>query len=603
MITAMRDIAKLLDKDRNVPILQKVLTLHQVIDKVIVLKVKKGDTWDYQGAAIIDFDPDNAIKYLYRQGPPNGPGTTPAALITEVAKTFPKKVLGWFKRVPKWGKDKIPEEELDYILGVGDALMKKEERIVNEIDKLLHTIDRSKGNTLLTIELDHNGRHLIGESKQFMRLFVELVKERYYTKYGTTARNEGICYMCNDTKDEVYGFVTDIFSFYNLHKKGFAPVLDVSQGWKSFPVCFECAIALETSKKFLDEHLLFKFYGAKYYLIPRTILGHSDALRDILDIFREQRDDISIADDSGRLTDEENEILKSVSKLDDSVLLNFLIFIMEQASMRILGYLEDVLPSRISRIFSIKESLEKKELYSESFVSFNFSILRDIVALGRDAKDFKEFIEVTGRIFKGQKVNRRFLLSRVLTYLEKQRNEHGLDRLVGRSSASEKRKMNDSVLRSMMLLEFVHISNNGGDTEKMKGQTQELEREQIVEAILKEHPSFFETHSQKAAFLIGLLTGRLLAIQAYERGAAPFEKKLHNLRFTMKRLQRLYVQVEMKLKAYGHSGSYQGLEHMLAEEIMSAATEDVDDDELSLSFVIGLNQSYKIKSTKGDDEE
>jgi CRISPR-associated protein Cas8b/Csh1 subtype I-B len=224
------------------------------------------------------------------------------------------------------------------------------------------------------------------------------------------------------------------------------------------------------------------------------------------------------------------------------------------------------------------------------------------VALGRDAKDFKEFIYVTARILKDQDIHRGFLLKRVLGHLENQRNEYGMNSLMGSASASDKRKMMDNVLRSMMLIEFTEEPDDGGATKKMT-ETQEITREQIVGEIIDAHPSFFNTHSQRAAFLIGMLTGRLMAIQAHDRGSAPFEKKLHNLRFTMKRLQRLYVQVEMKLKAYGHSGSYRDLEQMLAEEIMSAASEDVDDDELSLSFVIGLNQSYKIKSTKGVDEE
>ena len=71
----------------------------------------------------------------------------------------------------------------------------------------------------------------------------------------------------------------------------------------------------------------------------------------------------------------------------------------------------------------------------------------------------------------------------------------------------------------------------------------------------------------------------------------------------MTRLQRLYLQVEAKLKAYGHSSTYGSLEQLLSEELLSAASEKADDDELSLSFVIGLNQSYKIRSKKGENTE
>jgi CRISPR-associated protein Csh1 len=603
MIIAMREIARYLDEQIAADDLQKVMTLHQMINKVIILRVKKiKDEWEYQGASIVDFDPAKSTKFLYRQGPSNGPGTTPAALITDIEKTFPKKVLSWFKQVPKQGKGVLSEDEIKYIKAIGESLRASEKEILKESSTLLDTIDRTKGNTLLTIKLEDGTEQFIGESTVFVKIFLHQVKQRYYSKYGTTAKGEGTCYVCG-AKTTVFGFVTDVFSFYTLDKQGFAPSLNVSDGWKSFPVCFECAIRLETSKQFLDEHLLFSYYGAKYYLIPHSVTHDRKSLDEVLSVFQNQdKKEISMADKAERLTEDENELLSYTSELSDSVVLNFLFYVMEQSSMRILGYMEDVLPSRISKIFHVKQVLEKRGLYNECEVKFNFSILRDILALGRDAKDYKEFINVTGRVLKDQPVNRAFLLTRILDYLEDRRNEYGLKAIVKSASAKPKQKQMDNVLRSMMLLEFFKISNIEGD-EKIMSETQDTTREDIVNDIINAHPSFFDTHSQKVAFVIGLLTGRLLAIQGHLRGASPFEKKLRNLRFTMKRLQRLYVQVQAKLKAYGYSNVYSDVERMLSEEMMSAADEKVDNDEISLSFVIGLNQSYKLKSRKGDEEE
>ena len=596
MIIAMREIARYLDAQIEANDLQKVMTLNQNINKVIVLRVKKTkDEWEYQRASIIDFDSVKATKFLYRQGPSNGPGTTPAALITDIEKTFPKKVLSWFKQVPKLGKGVLSVDEIEYIKAIGESLRASEKEILNEVSTLLDTIDRTQGNTLLTIELEDGTEQFIGESTVFVKLFLHQVKQRYYSKYGTTAKGEGTCYVCS-AKKTVFGFVTDVFSFYTLDKRGFAPSLNVSDGWKSFPVCFECAIQLETSKQFLDEHLLFSYYGAKYYLIPHSVIHDRKSLDEVLSVFQNQdKKEISMADKAERLTEDENELLSYVSELNDSVVLNFLFYVMEQSSMRILGYMEDVLPSRISKIFQVKQVLERRGLYNECEVRFNFSILRDIMALGRDVKDYKEFINITGRVLKGQPVDRAILLTRILEYLEDRRNEYGLNAVMRSASAKPKQKQMDNVLRSMMLLEFFKIE---GDEKKMS-ETQDITRADIVNDIINTHPSFFDTHSQRVAFVIGLLTGRLLAIQGHLRGASPFEKKLHNLR--MKRLQRLYVQVQAKLKAYGYSNVYSDVERMLSEEMMSATDEKVDNDEISLSFVIGLNQSYKLKSNKGDE--
>lgn len=599
MIIAMRDIASLLEQHEEKEVLQKLITLYQTIFKVIVLRIEKKGDWEYMGASILDYDSDDATKFLYRKGPSNGPSTTPAALITEAKKTIPKKILAWFDKLPKPDDVNVFKEDIEYIREIGCMLKQSEKKIITDVTTLCDKIDRSKGNILLSLEIVDGKREYIGNSQSFVNIFLELVKRRYYNKYGSTSKGFGTCYVCN-TQQNVFGFVTDVFSFYTLDKRGFAPGLDVADGWKSFPVCFDCALALETSKQFLDENLHFNFYGAKYYLIPKTIAGSTKVLDEVVSVFSGQDKKISIADSSNRLTDDENEILHGISTLSDSVVLNFLFYYMEQSSMRILGYMEDVLPSRISRIFSFKERLENTGLYHEFGVTFTFYILKELTGR-RDAQDYKEFMSVTGKILKGQKPDRKLLLNRILTNFERIRNEFGIKSLMGRKSLTEKRRRLDNVLRSMMLVEFFEISDDGGVTKKMNN-TQEQTREEIVKGIMDAHPSFFITHSQKVAFLIGLLTGRLLAIQGYERGSSPFEKKLHNLRFSIKRLQRLYVEVEMKLKAYGHSNTYKTLEQLLSEEVMSAANEKVDNDELSLCFVIGLNQSYKLRSTKGDEE-
>ncbi|MDF1540667.1 MAG: TM1802 family CRISPR-associated protein, partial [Candidatus Thorarchaeota archaeon] len=348
MIIAMRQIAKHIDSTDAPDPLRRVMTLHQRIDKVIVLRVKKtGAVCEYERASIVDFDSDKATQYLYRQGPPNGPGATPAALITDIEKTFPKKVLAWFTSVPKWETDVLQNEEIGFVSDIGGALKTAESRVIKDVNGLLASIDRSKGNTLLTIQINEDGEnYYLGESDVFVKLFLEFVKQSYYKKYGTTSKGHGVCYVCNDEK-EVYGFVTDIFSFYTLDKRGFAPGLDVSEGWKAFPVCFDCALALETAKQYLDDNLLFNFYNAKYYLIPKSVTDSEDSLDEILSVFSEQDKGISVADDSGRLTTDEKEILKYISSLSDSIVLNFLFYIMEQSAMRILGYMEDVLPSRI----------------------------------------------------------------------------------------------------------------------------------------------------------------------------------------------------------------------------------------------------------------
>ncbi|MEM2142990.1 MAG: TIGR02556 family CRISPR-associated protein [Candidatus Thorarchaeota archaeon] len=612
MIVAMRELADIIASGKAPDVVGRLMTLNQVISKVIVIRLsRENNQWTYRGTKIVDFDRGTASRYLYRQPPPNGPGTTPAALITDVKKTFPKKTLAWFERVPKCCRDAGLDNEVSYVGDIGRLLASLKDQVMSDIEQSRKAIGSRQGNTLLTIELDAGGStHLIGESEPFRKIFLELVKQDYYSKYGTTARGHGTCYVCK-SEGEVYGFVTDILPFYTLDKKGFAPELDVSRGWKLFPVCVQCAAALETSKQFLDEKLQFDFYGAKYYIIPQSVRGEPDAIGGVLEVLSAPRgatgssagqgQKISMAHSGRRITSDENEILDYLSTLDDSVSLNFLFYIMEQSSMRVLSYAEDIPPSRLAKLFSIKELVDNRGLFYQAGMSFDFSFLRDILALGREAKDYKEFIHVTSRLLKDQTVERALILRRALDYLEDSRRKNGFQQLMlSERVRPDVRKRND-VLRALMLLEFIETHRKGsGDKRKLNDSTQ-LNRTEIANDIFETHPSFFGKHYQRAAFLIGLLAGRLIAIQQHDRGSAPFEKRLHSLSLDMKRLKRLYVKIEEKLKAYGYSDVYRDIQAMLTDELMKAADERPDNDELSLSFVVGLNQSYKFKSRKGDE--
>ncbi len=601
MIDALIDITRYVERSTSVTDVAKMLTLHQSIDKVFIIQLtKNGSVWEFSDIIIDEYKRDSAEKYLYRKGPSSGAGTSPAALITEPKKTVKNKLLGWFKDIKKAMKDDLSLEEIDFIVAIGDALSSAKDIIISELDSKLAELGKRTANTLLTIKLVDKNDLLLGEIPAFVKAFKILTERKYYRKYGSEAVGTTACYLCLQNR-RVYGFVTDVFPFYTLDKPGFAPNLHVKDAWKLFPVCFECALSLERTKQYIDTHLAFKFYGTTYYVIPIFIRGDQSLVDTTLETLEDHRTkSVKITD--LRFTDDEDELWEVMSEQDDSVAFNFLFYRDEKSSMRILKYAEDVLPSRLRQMFEVKGEVEHRGIFVGYSIPLDFSILRTITTIGRDSKDTEEFITITSMILSGRPVDRRVIMRRIVTYMERLRRDKGVSHIIRSSLPSSKGR--DPVIQSMMLVEFIEALNGqniGGSVKMTMESDQKQSREELAQAIFDAHPSFFKTSSQRAAFLLGVIVGRLIAHQHKDRGSAPFEKKLHNLRLDMKRLERIMVQVEEKLMAYQLSIHYRDLLAMISDEFIKARGESVDDDEVSFCFVLGLNQSFRFKSKKGDD--
>lgn len=605
MITALMDIAQYIDRQSSSSDVEKMISLHQKIDKVLVIRIDKvHDEWQYSGLRTEDYSRHSAVKYLYRQGPSAGPGPSPAALVTEPKKTVKNKLLGWFRGFLSVLKDQLTEEQMSLIVKVRDVLTAVQDDLVRDIQSELAELGKRDSNTLLTIGLDDgSGIKLLGEIPTFVQAFKIVTERKYYVKYNAEAVGSTMCYLCKNER-KVYGFVTEVFPFYTLDKPGFAPGLRVSDAWKLFPVCFDCALSLERTKQYLDTHLKFTFYGSQYYIIPSFVRGDSVLVDNTLESLEERREK-SVKVTKLRFTDDEDEMLEDMSELDDSVALNFFFYRQEKSSMRILSYTQDVLPSRLKQMFEVKVQVENRGIFTDYDLPLDFSILRTITTIGRDSKDTEEFITITSKILSDHPVDRRIIIRRIMTYMERIRRDKGVAGVIRHSLPTS--KWRDPVVQSMMLLEFIEALNGhnigGGDVKVTTQTDQEQNRLELAQAIFEAHPSFFETSSQRASFLLGVIVGRLIATQYADRGSAPFEKKLHNLRLDMKRLERLMIQVQEKLMAYQKLIYYKDLLTMVSDEFLKSRNESVDNDELSFCFVMGLNQSFRFKSQKGDDTE
>jgi len=137
--------------------------------------------------------------------------------------------------------------------------------------------------------------------------------------------NIGVCSICAEPHKEVSG-KTDVFKFYTIDKPGFITGgFRVENAWKNYPVCKDCIKYLESGRDYLEKNLNFRFYGFNYLLIPRLLLEDNYKLDPILKLLVDTKKEISLKRKTiKRITDDDQEILETLTEQGDLLTLNFL---------------------------------------------------------------------------------------------------------------------------------------------------------------------------------------------------------------------------------------------------------------------------------------
>ena len=467
--------------------------------------------------------------------------------------------------------------------------------------------------SLLIIDKNGNKKHLY-DVDLFRRAVIELIKKSYYIKYSNTIskKENQICSLCNKLADEVYGFVTEVFKFYNLDKPGFAPDFRQEYGWKLYPVCFECAKYLETGRRYLDKHLNMRFYGNfTYYLIPKFLFGIDEYTIDIIEnwkspTFSEKHDADKMS--LRRLFSEEDEIIQYLSELENYVSFNFLFYREEQQALRILLNVTDVLPSRLHALYSVKEELDKEPIFAVENLRFNFMILRNIFPQSKTFGDYdKYYLNIVGKIIMGKTISYKFLIKSIMDRVR----DGFIDNKVASFADKNYRQFHRAVLGYYMFLRYVSglkILDTIKEVEHVGNDENPFEKDRIVdqaEVFFNSNSEFFDSPAKKGIFLLGLLTQKLLDIQYRERNATPFMSKLNGLKLNQRLIIRLLPMVENKLEEYKKNHIFRDVEDKISEYFVQAGKNwNLNNDEISFYFVIGMNLAKRFRNKKaGEGEE
>lgn len=599
--------------DVNNPIeilIQDPNTSGRIKNVLAVIIEKKGDSFNYLKIEREEYDTEKLLKYLYRKGSPRGTDVLPTSIIIDINKTFQIKILNWFKQFEKKErKAKLEDEDKTFVTSIYTCIKDNFDKILGDLKEKLKLIKKNEGSIITLKFLENKEPRYLGDYSFFQRHLITQSKIDYYysKKYKVSSKKEKqVCSICLRNKPEVFGFV-QTYNFYTVDKTGFlAGGFTRENAWKNYPVCLECALVLEVGKKYINKNLTFNFYGIFYKVIPKFILKKD--LGEIFEVLEEYKKSPKLKkDDITKLTADEDEIFEKLSEQANYINFNLLFYQEQQSAFRILQFVEDILPSRLKQIITVKKYLEQLEFfkecqYSQKPILFNFGILRRIFPKSRKMDFYrrnfdKYFLDLTNKIFSNKLIDYQFIIKSIMKEVRVSfvHDNFPLFALL--------------CLQSFMLLLFLDKLNlfknlKGGNIMKKDKMTTLIkfdETDELTNKILKFFQEFsenFQYPAQKVVFLVGILTKFLLNIQYLERNATPFMSKLQGLKLDEKLIKKLFPEIQNKLIEYGKN-YYVKLESIISKFFLLAGNNwKQTNDEISFYFTLGMDLWYLFKINK-----
>ncbi len=549
-----------------------------------IIFITFGSDFSFEGIELEDFIPEKIDKYLFKPGESKGNRPSPIAQITSPEKTF-NKITTWFKNaeniVKKAKNFKIEEiKTLEMINNIFKE-QKIEIEILKSLNDYINQMDK-KTTKFLSVKIDYK---YLGDMDFFRKIFDLCFSQ----KIAKSSSKDKTCSICGERKDTVSAR-THVYQFDTDDKPGFITGFRKDNYWKNIPVCQDCRELLQRGRNLIENKFTFKFYGLKYQLIPKVLLGGSEVIKEILDILSDTHKNISLKERIvKRLTDDENEILEYLSVKEDVLTLNFLFLKSEKSAERILLLIEDVFPSRLKTIFDAKRYVD--ELFNGEF---NFGKVRTFFFKSdQDKREIdldKYFLEIVDSVFRGRKIDFKFLVKFFMQNIRKDFiNDYNY--LL---------KIRDAMM-CMAFFEKLGLIN-----------FEEVNMEQnIFDEVFNRYGKSLNSPEKRGIFLLGVLTQMLLNKQFIERGSKPFMKKLKSLKMDEKDIKALLPEVQNKLEEYD---AFDKGKRLIAQEASKYLLQAGDGwkmsvDEINFYFACGMNMSEKIaeivynKDTSTDTDE
>ncbi len=577
MIHAIRELGKTileLENKDKIDLVTEDPGKDQYPTTVVIQLARNCNMIQFEGITVEETSEDYT-RYLFRTGSSRGSNFSPTAKLTKPKNTVNQKVLGWFQTVRRKVKD------LPYIISAVEDVLK--ENLDDIIDGITSVVREGRNSYLITLKLDYL---YLRDLEEFRDAFIKLIDEK---DLSVSAQNK-MCALCRQRKETVIGKLST-FKFYTIDKPGFiSGGFDSEKAWRNYPVCLECKTSLEEGRRQIENHLRFSFYGLSYLLIPRFLFARFDDpyVDEIWQILLEPNRNIRLKNEDRKvITNDENDILDILAEAND-VLTFHLAFIQRvQGAERILLLIDDVLPSRLRRIFEAKEMVDSV-FFNMNETGFHFGCIRAFFSKSDDDKrqnDLdKYFLEIVNRIFKGMPLHFNFLLRFIMREVRK----------------SFVREEKDFYLKMKDALATIRFFEELGILEKKGGSFMEG-----FDELFNKYSHQLDRPEKRGIFLLGALVQMLLDAQYHLRDSQPFVNKLMGLKMDERSLKGLLPKVIDKFRQYERfDKGKQTLASVISDYLLRSGSRwGLSSDELNFYFASGMSLANEVKDVIYDNSK
>lgn len=510
----------------------------------------------------------------------------------------------------------------EYLSEVPDDLKEFKAFDARTIDSVLQKIreenkDKKKSSILITVK--PNGNYLANLpkpniSKKFINGFIKETK--YLDQNAPTDYNpenqKGQCSICLRGKLPLLGYLRP-YNFFTVDKVGFYPSFKNYESWKYFPVCESCGILIQAGKNFLENHFRARIAGYNVLVIIKN--------KELID--KQKRFlDFSSMKSFKQIADIEKVLIKKLPGLATVESYNFMFYKEKENQFEILLLIPEVLPSRIKKIVdAIKEIKEKFELSNW----FDIDKIQKNRGNWRIDADLYFLEEGVGVRVDFPKIEYSPTKIKVLNLIQSVFIEHQISYREIISEISSKLQFvfkqslnfrNDTVFKlapyvfsgaatieflkevKVMATEVTKLNNGAEYPEKLK-------------EIFEKHNVFFNTPQRRACFLIGVLYGKLEALQASpligKKGTSLGWLRSLDLRWDYLIID-LFPRIHLKFKEYDNATPILGREvkevfELTSSEIAGCGNSGLEREEIPFYFTLGWASYKRFLPPKSKEED
>ncbi|MCX7870016.1 MAG: TIGR02556 family CRISPR-associated protein [bacterium] len=584
-------------------------------DKIEILSEKVDQNYKYTLVILFDKDTfeykdihleetkEEGKKYVLISGSSAGTNYTPTAKITDIERTFENKIFKYFSN-NKYRQKYLVIDKI-YL-----QLKENKENILKKLKTFFSDKKSSKEKYLITIGFIYSNKEIyylkdIIQDDSELSKFKEIILNSF-EEDNSEIKGQGKCYSCDSFKTVVAkGFPLKFYTFdkINYISNGFKE----KEMYKNFPLCIDCIYKIINGYYFIDNYLNFKLARIDYYLIPDFVINNNsdfvDTLKYLIKDYYNRKNTLS---NLRKITEDENEILDYLRMNNIYILYNFLFYEKENNAFRIKLFIENTLPTTISKIFSVKEYIDRvfkgdillskitdKNLNKILGEEFKLDSAKDKVFNGNE----KLFLKAIENIFKMIPISKSTLFKQVSDKLNSAFKSGSI-----LETTIYVFKFYLFLLELNLIQEVIGMPEDAIKPEKIENINQT--NIELAENFFNNFSKAFINDLFKFIFLEGVLTQLFIKEQQRRRGSSPFIKNIKNLKMNENDFKILYKELVNKIMEYDINYKiFTILKELVSYYYLKVGTDwkenykNISLDEINFYFALGMSFSNYFENT------